>query len=70
VSDLLCRESGIGFGFPEDRQTKILEEPGFALLRTQFPALLPFDWARFTFEMEGVIEEAYSTVNQVYGAMQ
>jgi len=70
VSDLLCRVSGIGYGLPEDRQTNFLEEPGFALLHAQFPALLPFDWARFTFEMEGVIEEVYSTVNQVYGAVQ
>lgn len=70
VSDLLCRVSGIGYGLPEDRQTNFLEEPGFALLRAQFPALLPFDWARFTFEMEGVIEEVYSTVNQVYGVVQ
>jgi HD-like signal output (HDOD) protein len=70
VSDMLCRVSGIGYGLSEDRQTNFLEEPGFAVLRAQFPALHPFDWARFAFEMEAVIEEVYATVTQVYGAAQ
>lgn len=70
VSDLLCRLSGIGHGHGEDRQTNFAEEPAFAVLASQFPTLRPFDWARFTFEMQGVVEEVRAVVMQVYGAVQ
>jgi putative nucleotidyltransferase with HDIG domain len=70
VSDLLCRLSGIGHGYVEHRQTNFTEEPAFAVLAKEFQALHPFDWARFTFEMEGVVDEIRATVTQVYGATQ
>lgn len=70
VSDLLCRISGIGHGYAEHRQTNFAEEPAFAILAKRFQALHPFDWARFTFEMESMVEEIRATVTQVYGAVQ
>jgi len=68
ISDLLCRMSGIGYGFPEHDQTDFIEEPGFATLCSQFPALHAFDWSSFTFDMEAVMEEVSATVAQVYGS--
>jgi HD-like signal output (HDOD) protein len=68
MSDLLCRLSGMGYGFPEHDQTDLIEEPGFATLCSQFPALHAFDWSSFTFDMEAVIEEVSATVAQVYGS--
>jgi hypothetical protein len=68
ISDLLCRLSGIGYGFPEHEQRDFIEEPGFAMLCAQFPALHAFDWSSVTFDTEAVIEEVSATVAQVYGS--
>lgn len=67
VSDTLCRLSGIGHGHFENRQTNFANEPASAALASQFPSLKPFDWARFTFESEGLVEEVHSVVSRVYG---
>jgi HD-like signal output (HDOD) protein len=68
VSDLLCRISGLGYGYNEDKQTDFTEEPAFAILAAKYPALRPFDLARFTFETEALLEEVRAVVSQVYGA--
>jgi HD-like signal output (HDOD) protein len=70
VSDLLCRVNGMGHGYPEERITNFAEEPAFAVLAKQFSALHPFDLARFTFEIEGMLEDVRGVVNRVYGAVQ
>ena len=70
VSDLLCRLSGIGYGYAEHKQTNFAEEPGFTMLAAHFPALRPFDLARFTFEMEDLLEEVQAVVARVYGITQ
>ena len=67
VSDLLCRVCGMGYGHPEDRLTNFADEPAFSVLKQQYSALQPFDFARFTFEMEGLLEEVQAVVAQVYG---
>jgi len=66
LSDLLCRMGGIGHGFPEMRQVNFLEEPGFALLRSECPSSSDLDWARFTFELEGYLDEVRCLVRQLY----
>lgn len=70
VSDLLCRLNGMGHGHDEERKTDFSQEPAFALLAKQYSALQPFDLARFTFEMESMLEDVRSVVNHVYGAVQ
>jgi putative nucleotidyltransferase with HDIG domain len=70
VSDLLCRVSGMGYGHSEDRLTNFADEPAFSVLKQQYTALQPFDFARFTFEMEGLLEEVQAVVAQVYGIAQ
>jgi HD-like signal output (HDOD) protein len=70
VSDLLCRLSGIGYGYAEQKQTNFAEEPGFSQLAAHFPSLRPFDLARFTFEMEDLLEEVQAVVSRVYGIHQ
>lgn len=70
LSDLLCRVSGMGYGHSEDRLTNFADEPAFAVLKQQYLALHPFDFARFTFEMEGLLEEVQAVVSQVYGIAQ
>jgi len=66
ISDLLCRMSGLGYGFMEKREVNILEEPGFASLSQQCPALKDFDWARLTFELDSYMDEVHTLVHAIY----
>lgn len=66
LSDLLCRMSGIGHGYSEQRQINFLEEPAFTSLLTECPSLQTFDWARFTFELGSYLDEVQRLVNQLY----
>jgi HD-like signal output (HDOD) protein len=70
LSDLLCRMSGLGYGYVEERQVTFTEEPGFALLIEECPSLSTFDWARFTFELEAYMEEVHRLVGVLYGTPQ
>jgi HD-like signal output (HDOD) protein len=66
LSDLLCRMSGLHHGFIEKRQVNLLEQPGFAVLARQCPALQDFDWARLTFELDSYMDEVHSLVHAIY----
>jgi HD-like signal output (HDOD) protein len=70
LSDLLCRMSGLGYGYAEECQVNFAEEPGFALLLEECPALRTFDWARFTFELEAYMEEVHHLVRLLYRVSQ
>jgi HD-like signal output (HDOD) protein len=67
LSDLLCRMGDIGHGYSEFRQVNFLEEPGFQVLMEECPSVEKFDWARFTFELEGYLDEVRRLVRQLYG---
>lgn len=67
VSDLLCRHAGLGYGYSEHKQAEISREPAFLNLAARYPALRPFDLARFTVEMNAVIEEVRGIVGRIYG---
>ncbi|MFI5114112.1 MAG: HDOD domain-containing protein [Terriglobales bacterium] len=66
LSDLLCRMSGIGYGYSEDRQIDFREEPAFRVLLEACPDVQKLDWERFTFEMEAYLAEVQRLVNLVY----
>ena len=66
LSDLLCRMSGIGYGYVEEREVSFVEEPGFTVLIEECPKLQTFDWARFTFELEDYMEEVHRLVGAFY----
>jgi len=68
LSDLLCRMSGMGYGYSENRQINFLEQPGFGLLADECPQLRDFDWARFTFELEAYMDEVHGLVSLLYRA--
>ena len=67
LSDLLCRMGEIGYGYAEMRQVNFLEESAFSVLLQECPELAKFDWARFTFELEGYLDEVRRLVRQLYG---
>ena len=66
LSDLLCRMTGLNYGYDEKRQVNLLEEPGFATLAQQCPSLKDFDWARLTFEMDSYMDEVHALVRSIY----
>jgi len=66
LSDLLCRMNGLGYGYIEERQVTFTEESAFAVLLSECPALRTFDLARFTFELEGYMEEVHRLVSVLY----
>ena len=67
LSDLLCRMADLGHGYQELCQVSFQEEPAFEVLLEECPALKTFDWARFTFELEGYLDEVHRLVRQLYG---
>jgi putative nucleotidyltransferase with HDIG domain len=66
LTDLLCRMSGIGYGYTEDREVDFGQESAFRVLLAACPDLQKLDWERFTFEMEAYLEEVRQLVNLVY----
>jgi HD-like signal output (HDOD) protein len=66
ISDLLCRMSGLNYGYIENRQVNLLEQTGFAVLAQQCKGLKDFDWARLTFEMDSYMDEVHTLVRTIY----
>jgi HD-like signal output (HDOD) protein len=66
IADLLCRMSGLNYGYVEERQLTLFEDAGFTFLARNSSSLKNFDWARLTFELEAYIEEVHSLVRTIY----
>jgi DNA-binding response OmpR family regulator len=66
LSDLLCRMSGLNYGYVENREVNLLEQTGFAILSRQCHDLKDLDWARLTFEMEAYMDEVRALVRTIY----
>lgn len=66
LSDLLCRVSGLNYGYVENRQINLLEQNGFAVLSQQYESLQNFDWARLTFELDSYMDEVHVLVRAIY----
>lgn len=66
LSDLLCRVSGLNYGYIENRQVNLLEQNGFAVLSQQYESLRNFDWARLTFELDAYMDEVHALVRAIY----
>jgi HD-like signal output (HDOD) protein len=66
LSDLLCRMSGLSYGYSENREVNLLEQASFAVLSRECPQLKNFDWARLTFELDSYMDEVHSLVHAIY----
>jgi HD-like signal output (HDOD) protein len=66
LSDLLCRMGGLNYGYIENREVNLLEQPGFGLLAKEFDSLKDFDWARLTFELDSYMDEVHALVHAIY----
>jgi HD-like signal output (HDOD) protein len=68
IVDLLCRVSGLNYGYVEQRQVNLFEDAGFTLLEQNSTSLKSFDWARLTFELDSYMDEVHSLVRAIYRA--
>ena len=66
IADLLCRMGGLNYGYVEERQLTLHDDPGFAFLARSSKSLGDFDWARLTFELDAYLEEVHSLVRTIY----
>jgi HD-like signal output (HDOD) protein len=66
IADLLCRMSGLNYGYVEERQVNLFEDAGFTLLAQSSTLLKDFDWARLTFELDSYMDEVHSLVRAIY----
>ena len=66
IADLLCRMSGLNYGYVEQRQVNLFDDPGFDLLAQASASLKDFDWARLTFELDSYMDEVHSLVRAIY----
>ena len=66
IADLLCRMSGLNYGYVEERQVNLFEDAGFAVLEQDSTSLRDFDWARLTFELDSYMDEVHSLVRAIY----
>jgi HD-like signal output (HDOD) protein len=66
ISDLLCRMSGLNYGYIENREVRILDQSGFALLSQHFKELKDFDWERLTFELDSYMDQVHTLVRAIY----
>src|SRR3984957_2700125 len=68
IADLLCRMSGLNYGYTEQRQVDLFADSGFALLAQHSPTLKDFDWARLTFALDSYMDEVHTLVRSIYRA--
>lgn len=68
IADLLCRMSGLNYGYVEMRQFSLFDDPGFSILSQRSNSLKNFDWARLTFELHGYLEDVHHIVRAIYRA--
>jgi HD-like signal output (HDOD) protein len=66
IADLLCRMSGLNYGYTEQREVNLLNDAGFSILAKGLPSLKDFDWARLTFELDSYLDEVHSVVQMIY----
>jgi HD-like signal output (HDOD) protein len=66
IADLLCRMSGLNYGYIEDRQVNLFEDSGFTILEQSSASLKNFDWARLTFELDSYMDEVHGLVRAIY----
>lgn len=66
LSDLLCRMSGLNYGYLENRQINVLEQPAFSVLSKICRCLQDFGWARLTFKLDSYMDEVETLVHAIY----
>jgi HD-like signal output (HDOD) protein len=67
LSDLLCRVSYLDYGYEESIGVDLGSDEAWRTLVRTYPELGNMDLARFTFDIEGAMDQIVGTVNSVFG---
>lgn len=67
LSDLLCRVRYLGFGYEENVVFDVGGDVAWQILGKSYPAIDTMDLARFTFDIEGAMDQIVATVDSVFG---
>jgi HD-like signal output (HDOD) protein len=66
IADLLCRTSGLGYGYQENIEITLQEEAAWNVLATQSPHFRQLDMVRFTLEVESYVKEVRTLVSVLF----
>jgi HD-like signal output (HDOD) protein len=66
ISDLLCRTSGLGYGYPENIAVTLEYETAWKIISAQSPRLEALDMVRFTLEIESYVREVRTLVSVLF----
>jgi HD-like signal output (HDOD) protein len=66
IADLLCRTSGLGYGYSEDLVVTLQEEPAWHIISEHSPRVKYLDIACFTLEIEAYVNEVRSLVSALF----
>ena len=66
IADLLCRTSGLGYGYEEALEIRLPEEPAWRVLEAHSPCFGSLDMTRFATETESYLQEVRTLVSVVF----
>lgn len=66
VADLLCRTSGLGYGYEENIEIKLEEEIAWSVIEAESPRIQAIDMVRFTLEIESYVKEVRTLVSVLF----
>ncbi len=66
IADLLCRTSGLGYGYLENIQVTLQEEYAWKVIAAQSPRFRTLDMACFTMEIESYVKEVRTLISVLF----
>lgn len=66
LGDLFCRVRGLDYGHTESIQVSFMDEFAWRTLAATYPVLDRMDIERFTFNLDGMVDEVKKVVKEVY----
>ena len=66
IADLLCRTSGLGYGYTEKLEVRLQEEPAWNVLASYSPRVHSLDMTCFTLEIESYVQEVRTLVSVLF----
>lgn len=62
IADLLCRTSGLGYGYQENIEVSLQDEPAWKILAAHLPRMRSLDMVCLTLEIESYVKEVRALV--------
>lgn len=66
IADLLCRTSGLGYGYEEDIEVSLQDQPAWKIIAAHSPRVNTLDMVCFTLESESYVKEVRTLVSVLF----